>query len=84
MIWLYLALAVIFVIFSIFYLNRYYRKATREIALIRTGAGGQQVIIEGGFIASPFLHRVSEVNMKTSKFGVRNKLKYQAIFSYTL
>ncbi len=70
MIWLYLVLAVIVVIFSIFYLNRYYRKATREIALIRTGAGGQRVIIEGGFIASPFLHRVSEVNMKTSKLEI--------------
>ncbi len=70
MIWLCLTIAFVVIIFSIFYLNRYYRKATREIALIRTGAGGQRVIIEGGFIASPFLHRVSEVNMKTSKLEI--------------
>ena len=49
----------------ILFLNRYYRKATREVALVRTGAGGQSVVLDGGCIALPFLHKVSEVNMKT-------------------
>lgn len=70
MVWLYIVIAIIVIIFSIAILNRYYRKASREVALVRTGAGGQRVIIEGGFIAFPFLHKVSEVNMKTSKLEV--------------
>ena len=63
-------IAVIVIVISIVVLNRYYRKATREVALVRTGAGGQRVIIERGFLAFPFLHKVSEVNMKTSKLEI--------------
>ena len=70
MVWLYIVIAIIAIIISIAVLNRYYRKASREVALVRTGAGGQRVIIEGGFIAFPFLHKVSEVNMKTSKLEI--------------
>tara|TARA_B100000963_G_scaffold360586_1_gene392038 strand:+ start:454 stop:2070 length:1617 start_codon:yes stop_codon:yes gene_type:complete len=70
MIWLYISIAVIVIVISIVVLNRYYRKATREVALVRTGAGGQRVIIERGFLAFPFLHKVSEVNMKTSKLEI--------------
>lgn len=61
---------IIFAILVILFLNRYYRKATREIALVRTGAGGQLVVTEGGCIALPFLHKVSEVNMKTSRLEI--------------
>ena len=70
MIWLYISIVVIVIVISIVVLNRYYRKATREVALVRTGAGGQRVIIERGFLAFPFLHKVSEVNMKTSKLEI--------------
>ena len=70
MIWLYILIAVVVIVISIAILNRYYRKATREVALVRTGAGGQRVIIERGFLAFPFLHKVSEVNMKTSKLEI--------------
>ena len=70
MIWLYMLIAFVVIIISIAILNRYYRKATREVALVRTGAGGQRVIIEKGFLAFPFLHKVSEVNMKTSKLEI--------------
>ena len=51
-------------------LNRYYRKATREGALVRTGLGGQRVVLDGGCLALPFLHKVSEVNMRTSKLEI--------------
>ena len=41
MIWLYILIAIVVIVISIAILNRYYRK-TAEVALVRTGAGGQR------------------------------------------
>jgi flotillin len=61
---------VIAAILIILFLSRYYRKATREISVVRTGQGGQKVVLDGGCIALPFLHKVAEVNMRTSKLDI--------------
>ena len=65
-----LILLVILAILLIFFMSRYYRKATREISVVRTGQGGQKVVLDGGCIALPFLHKVAEVNMRTSKLDI--------------
>ncbi len=65
-----LVVVVVAAILIILFLNRYYRKATREVALIRTGAGGQRVVLDGGCIALPFLHKVAEVNMRTTRLEI--------------
>jgi flotillin len=57
-------------ILAIFFMSRYYRKATREVSVVRTGAGGQKIVLDGGCIALPFLHKVSEVNMRTTKLEI--------------
>ncbi len=62
-----LIVLVILAILAIIFLNKFYRKSTREVVLVRTGAGGQRVILDGGCLALPFLHKVSEVNMKTTR-----------------
>lgn len=54
----------------ILFLNRFYRKATQDVALVRTGQGGRLVAMDGGFLALPFLHSVSEVNMRTTSLEV--------------
>jgi len=61
---------VVLAILAILFLNRYYRKATREVSLVRTGAGGQRVVLDGGCLALPFLHKISEVNMRTIKLEI--------------
>lgn len=52
-------------------LGRLYRRATREVSLVKTGAGGKRVIMDGGTIAIPLLHEISRVNMKTLRLEVR-------------
>ncbi|MCP5080495.1 MAG: flotillin [Alphaproteobacteria bacterium] len=62
-----LIILIVVAILAIIFLNKFYRKSTREVALVRTGAGGQRVILDGGCLALPFLHKVSEVNMRTTR-----------------
>ena len=68
---LWVLLLVVVAVVGIVLINRFYRKSTRDTALIRTGAGGQRVILDGGSLVLPFLHRVDEINMRTHKFEVR-------------
>lgn len=49
---------------------RLYKRATRETSLVKTGAGGRKVIMDGGTIVVPFLHEISKVNMKTLRLEV--------------
>jgi uncharacterized membrane protein YqiK len=63
-------LVLVFLIFVGLVLARLYRRATREVSLVRTGAGGRRVIMDGGTMVIPLLHKVSPVNMKTLRLEV--------------
>ncbi|WP_136661615.1 flotillin domain-containing protein [Nitratireductor sp. XY-223] len=47
----------------IWFLHRYFAKATRELSLVRTGLGGQKTVIDGGCLALPILHQIQKVSM---------------------
>lgn len=47
-----------------------YKKVARGIALVRTGAGGRKVIIDGGCIRIPHFHTAVEVNLSTVQLKV--------------
>lgn len=66
-----IVLLVFVAILLIWFMSRYYRKATREISIVRTGQGGQKIVLDGGCLALPFLHKVAEVNMRTSKLEIQ-------------
>ena len=61
---------IVVLLFGIWFFHRFYAKANRETALVRTGLGGRKVVLDGGCFALPFLHKVAEVNMRTSKLVV--------------
>ncbi len=70
--WLFgIIVAVVVIAVVVIFLNRFYRKSSRDVAIIRTGFGGQRVLIAGGCLALPFLHKVDEVNMRTLRVEVR-------------
>ncbi len=58
------------IVFIGFVMARLYRRATREVSLVKTGSGGKKVIMDGGTIAIPLLHEISFVNMKTLRLEV--------------
>ena len=50
---------------------RLYRRTTKEISYVRTGYGGQKVIMNGGALVFPVLHELIPVNMNTIRLAVR-------------
>ena len=70
--WLFgIIVAIVVVAVLVVFLNRFYRKSSRDVALIRTGFGGQRTLISGGCLALPFLHKVDEVSLRTIRVEVR-------------
>jgi len=65
-----LLVLLILIAVAILLLYRFYRKASRTTALVRTGAGGQRVILDGGCLYLPFLHELAEVNLRTLRLTV--------------
>lgn len=52
-------------------LARLYRRASKEVSFVRTGFGGQKVIMNGGALVLPVLHEIIPVNMNTLRLEVR-------------
>lgn len=50
---------------------RLYKRSSKEISFVRTGFGGQKVIMNGGALVFPVLHEVIPVNMNTLRLEVR-------------
>lgn len=49
---------------------RMYTRASKELSFVRTGLGGQKVILNGGALVLPVIHEVIPVNMNTLKLDV--------------
>ncbi|MBL0229340.1 MAG: flotillin family protein [Moraxellaceae bacterium] len=52
---------------------RLYRRSTKEQSFVRTGFGGQAVIMNGGALVLPVLHEVIWVNMNTLRLEVKRE-----------
>ncbi|WP_286964332.1 MULTISPECIES: flotillin family protein [Acinetobacter] len=50
---------------------RLYRRSSKEISFVRTGWGGEKVILGGGALVLPVLHEIIPVNMNTLRLEVR-------------
>jgi uncharacterized membrane protein YqiK len=59
---------------------RMYTRASKELSFVRTGFGGQKVIVNGGSLVLPVIHEVIPVNMNTLKLDV-NRSAEQALIT---
>lgn len=50
---------------------RLYRRSSKEVSFVRTGFGGEKVILNGGAIVLPVLHEIIPVNMNTLRLEVK-------------
>ncbi len=61
---------VVALLLIVFIVARLYTRASKEISFVRTGAGGQKVIMNGGALVLPVFHEVIPVNMNTLRLDV--------------
>jgi uncharacterized membrane protein YqiK len=56
---------------GIWAMNRLYRRSSKETSFVRTGLGGQKVVMNGGAFVLPIVHEETPVNMNTLRLEVR-------------
>ena len=62
---------VLVVLFGMFvFLTTLYRRASKETAFVRTGVGGEKVVMNGGALVFPVFHETMPVNMNTLVLSV--------------
>ena len=65
-------IVVLLIVFGVM-LARLYRRASKEIAFVRTGIGGEKVVMNGGALVLPIFHETMPVNMNTVRLAVERK-----------
>jgi uncharacterized membrane protein YqiK len=67
---LWLIVAVIGIAVIVYLLNWLYHRSTKEVSFVRTGFGGETVVINGGALVLPIVHEVTPVNMNVLRIPV--------------
>ena len=80
--WVILAVVVVFILIAvgIWFIRSFYRRSSKEVAFVRTGLGGQKVVIDGAAYVFPIFHDVTEVNLNTLRLAVTRE-KEKALIS---
>ena len=73
-------IAIILIAVGIWFIRSFYRRSSKEVAFVRTGLGGQRVIIDGAAFVFPIFHDVTEVHLNTLRLSVTSN-KEKALIS---
>jgi uncharacterized membrane protein YqiK len=77
---IFLAVGVLaFLLIGFVVLMKLFRRSSKEEAYVRTGLGGQKVILDGGSIVLPILHEIVWVNMRTLRLEVDRRNEHALI-----
>ncbi len=67
-----IAVVIVIALFAIgMILRKLYRRASKQVSFVRTGFGGQKVILDGGAMVLPVMHEIIPVNMNTLRLEVK-------------
>ena len=70
---LWLIVLAIVVAIAVYLLRWLYRRSTKETAFVRTGFGGEKVVISGGAFVVPVLHEITPVGMSVMRIEVSRR-----------
>ena len=80
---LWLIVAVIVIAIVVYLVNWLYRRSTKEVSFVRTGLGGERVVINGGAFVLPIIHETTPVNMNVVRLEVTRE-KENATISHRM
>ena len=52
-------------------LAKFYQRSSKDVAFVRTGFGGEKVVLTGGKLSIPIVHQITPVNMNTLRLDVK-------------
>ncbi len=64
-------LVAIVIAVAVYLLHWLYRRSSKDVSFVRTGLGGEKVVMGGGALVLPIVHDVTEVSMNTLRLEVR-------------
>lgn len=64
-------LAAIVIAVIVYLLHWLYRHSSKDLSFVRTGLGGERVVMGGGALVLPIVHDLTEVSMNTLRIEVR-------------
>ncbi len=64
-------LAAIVIAIAVYLLHWLYRHSSKDLSFVRTGLGGERVVMGGGALVLPIVHDITEVSMNTLRIDVR-------------
>jgi uncharacterized membrane protein YqiK len=70
---LWLIVLAILVVLAVYLLRWLYRRSSKETAFVRTGFGGEKVVISGGAFVVPVLHEITPVGMNVMRIEVSRR-----------
>src|SRR5579872_4516255 len=65
-----LAVAIVVLVYILRWL---YRRSTKETAFVRTGFGGEKVVVSGGAFVIPVLHEITPIGMTVMRIEVTRR-----------
>ncbi len=66
---------VLFLVTLMTVIAKFYRRCGADEALVRTGSGGNKVVIGGGIVVYPILHQLLRVSLRSVKLSVERSSK---------
>jgi uncharacterized membrane protein YqiK len=70
---LWLIVLAIVVVIAVYLLRWLYQRSTKETAFVRTGFGGEKVVVSGGAFVIPVLHDITPVSMTVMRIEVERR-----------
>jgi uncharacterized membrane protein YqiK len=64
-------LAAIVIAVAVYLLHWLYRHSSKDLSFVRTGLGGEKIVMGGGAFVLPIVHDITEVSMNTLRIEVR-------------